>query len=619
MRKKMVYALVSTLVGVGMVLATTVGTLFAENYYVDAETGADENTGTSPEKAWKTLKNVNQHPFQPGDVISLRAGQVWRGTIRPTQSGEEGKPITYTRYGKGKNPALWGSVDLAKEELWTEVEPGIWATKPDDVEVKGDYAEFWTGNWSCYTEGAAKTSWKVKKTTSGKKVYTISTHEATKRDCDIQLNYATFKIEPEMGLRFCFRARLTQGNSEKNLLDDAKAQELVRAFRIIQATSPWGGFGSLVKSSWTVGEKWTEFDVVLRTTVTEMKNNARVSFFIGPMLPKDSEFSFMPVSVQRAEVKSVGLFREVGNIIMKKKGTENQKDSEITAWKRWGVDKLVDIGDYYYDIPNSRLYFKSDENPAHVYSMMEAAGKCNLFDLGKQHHILVEGLTFAYSGGHGLRGGPGCQHCVVRGNDFLWIGGSWLYTRGPIPTRYGNGIEFWEGNEDLLIENNYFYQIYDTAMTNQGPGAGVLKDMVWRGNRCEKCEQCYEIWFTSPDMTVESLTVENSDFRDSGFGWSHDQRPDKRATHFLAYGLEAKVGKIRYENNYLGRTKQHMVWFFNPRVSEFGLNHNEYVQPVENLEETPLFMWGGQPKEGVTFAKYRELTGNDKDSTLKNK
>ena len=80
----------------------------AENYYVDAQNGSDSNSGTSPETAWKTLRNVKRHEFQPGDSIYLHAGQVWRDHFRCTSSGEPGKPITYGVYGKGPKPALWG-------------------------------------------------------------------------------------------------------------------------------------------------------------------------------------------------------------------------------------------------------------------------------------------------------------------------------------------------------------------------------------------------------------------------------------------------------------------------------------------------------------------------------
>ena len=43
-------------------------------YYVDAEDGDDNNPGTSPEQAWKSLTKVTATTFQPGDQILLENG-----------------------------------------------------------------------------------------------------------------------------------------------------------------------------------------------------------------------------------------------------------------------------------------------------------------------------------------------------------------------------------------------------------------------------------------------------------------------------------------------------------------------------------------------------------------
>lgn len=585
----------------------------AENFYVDAQNGNDANSGTTPENAWKTLRNVNTHPFQPGDTIALRSGQVWREQILCRHSGRPGAPITYTSYGKGPKPELRGSLDMTRPELWERYAPGIWVTPEDKVRTLGSYPEFQEGNWHHYSEGKARTRWNVSKDEEGRTLCTLQTLQPTDRACDIQLTCSAFTLPQNHAFRLRCRVRLTKNGDETvNLMNEELAKKLAGTANLMMAGKPWSRYGTLSKSSVKAGNEWTEIELVFQGTVSETKTDGRISFFCGPLLPEGSTLSFIPLEAESVKIGSVGLFHDVGNIIMKKKGSQE----EICGWKRWELESLKEEGDYFHDLTENRLYFRSEKNPAELYSMMEAACRCNLIDLTASEHIIVDGLSMAYTGGHGLRGGPNCRHCIVRRNDFLWIGGSWLYTRGPIPTRYGNGVEFWSGNEDLLVEENYFFQVYDTAMTNQGPDAGELKKMVWRKNRCVNCEQCYEIWFTSPEMTVKSLTVAENDFRDSGFGWSHAQRPNKRAAHFLAYGFNAKAEKIEYVGNQLGRTKQHMLWFHHPRASEFHLDRNRYVQPTENVENIPLFYWGGQPADGVTFQRFRELTGNDQNSTL---
>jgi len=588
----------------------------AENYYVDAENGSDSNPGTSPDAAWKTLRNVKAQNFQPGDSIFLHAGQMWRDRVRCTVSGEPGKPITYAVYGEGPKPALRGSIDMTRTDFWTEVQPGIWATRADKIKFVRDYPEFGTARWNCYSENKAKTKWSVKKD-AREKSYSIECLKPTDRDCDIQLNCSAFKVPVESGLRFRFLIKLT-GADGKNLMTEDFASKFAGQARLIQAGHPWGGYSTLSGKSFKLTEDGAEIEVTLSTINVEEKEDGRLSFFIGPMLPEGSTFTIYPRGVEQVEIDRIGLFHDVGNIVMRRADADGKPTGDdVCGWKRWSVETLQDEGDYYHDLATNVLYFKSAKNPATVWAKMEAACRCNLFDVGNQHDIVLDGWEFAYSGGHGARGG-GAKRIIIRNCDFLWIGGSWLYTRGPVPTRYGNGIEFWSGNEDLLIEKNYFFQVYDTAMTNQGPDPGVLKNMVWRENRCEKCEQCYEIWLTSKEMTVESLVVEKSRFEDSGYGWSHAQRPDKRATHFLAYGFNCNVKSIEYRENYLGRSLQHMAWFHHPRMNEFRFNRNTYVIPGADPNTTPLFYWNGQPKEGVSFEKFRELTGNDQDSVFKN-
>ena len=51
----------------------------ATTYYVDAEGGDDNNAGTSPDQAWKTLDKVSATTFEPGDHILLRASSTWNG------------------------------------------------------------------------------------------------------------------------------------------------------------------------------------------------------------------------------------------------------------------------------------------------------------------------------------------------------------------------------------------------------------------------------------------------------------------------------------------------------------------------------------------------------------
>jgi hypothetical protein len=307
---------------------------------------------------------------------------------------------------------------------------------------------------------------------------------------------------------------------------------------------------------------------------------------------------------------------DVGNLIL-----ADASGKPSAGWKRWSVAELKRQGDFYADPlspgPGPRtVHLFSEKNPAEQYRSIEAAIRHNIIDAGGQSWFVVDGLECANTAAHGLAG-QGIRNAVIRNCRFVWIGGGHLYTRDQKHTRYGNGIEFWCACEDNLVENCFFAHVYDTAMTNQGPDACTVRNMVWRKNRIEFCEQAYEIWLSSEKSVVEGLVYEGNESYDCGFGWAHEQRPDKTATHLLAYALACKKLDIIYRNNTFCRTQGAFIWYFNKRLPEItACDGNTYRQAGEKVESMPLFRWVGQPATGLTFEQFREKTGFDKSSKL---
>ena len=314
---------------------------------------------------------------------------------------------------------------------------------------------------------------------------------------------------------------------------------------------------------------------------------------------------------------------DVGNIVCVAKGAS--PDAPTCCWKRWKRDELCTDGDYCHDLATGVVWLRSAVDPAAAYDRMELCRRICLLSVGRTAWLRVEGLAFLYTGAHGIVGAP-VQHLRVSGCTFGWIGGSllgmWPDDRGGrYPVRYGNGIEFWATghNLDIRLENNFFYEVYDTAMTNQGDREGVLERMVVASNCTVRCEQSYEIWFTSTNYLVKSIELFGNRFEDAGFGWSHAQRPNKNATHLLAYGFRPKVESISYHDNYFGRTKQCMFWWFQwPAIRHVKLDRNVYEQPgADAATWHGLFRWRGERSDcQPTWADYRRITGYDAHSTL---
>lgn len=120
-------------------LQTAGGTI----YYVNANTGSDSNSGTSPMAAWATVNKVNTSTFSAGDRILFARGQIHRtpeNGLKPPSSGSSGSPITFGSYDSGDgtdDPKIYGSAD-GTGMTWTQ-SGNIW--KSEAVNYNSDLAK----------------------------------------------------------------------------------------------------------------------------------------------------------------------------------------------------------------------------------------------------------------------------------------------------------------------------------------------------------------------------------------------------------------------------------------------------------------------------------------------
>ncbi len=85
-------------------------------YYV-SEDGNDENDGKSPETAWKTLEKVSFASLSEGDGVFFRRGDTFRGKLTTM------KGVTYSAYGEGTKPNIYGSLrDYSESEFWDKTD-----------------------------------------------------------------------------------------------------------------------------------------------------------------------------------------------------------------------------------------------------------------------------------------------------------------------------------------------------------------------------------------------------------------------------------------------------------------------------------------------------------------
>ena len=78
-------------------------------YYVDSKDGKDSNAGTAENKAFQTLKKVNELNLEPGDTVLLKKGSVFEDQalkFTKEDSGTAEAPVKVSTYGEGKRPQI---------------------------------------------------------------------------------------------------------------------------------------------------------------------------------------------------------------------------------------------------------------------------------------------------------------------------------------------------------------------------------------------------------------------------------------------------------------------------------------------------------------------------------
>lgn len=85
-----------------------IGESFGDQFYVDATSGSDDNSGLSANQPWKTLKKAGERMYQPGDKLLLKRGEVFEGSLEFTGEGRSDKPIFIDAYGNGSKPHIKG-------------------------------------------------------------------------------------------------------------------------------------------------------------------------------------------------------------------------------------------------------------------------------------------------------------------------------------------------------------------------------------------------------------------------------------------------------------------------------------------------------------------------------
>ena len=195
---------------------------------------------------------------------------------------------------------------------------------------------------------------------------------------------------------------------------------------------------------------------------------------------------------------------------------------------RSGSDLQGDLS-FYHDYSQKRIYLYCEGgNPGTRFDSVELS--LNMFAFSNENpakNITVLNLDFRNFGSHVLRP-MNCENFTVKNCSFSFVGGSiqWDYGKWRnYYTRLGNAVENWNACDGMTVENCYFNQMYDTAMTTQSNSNVTSKHITYQNNVVENTWFGVELW-TSSNVEFSFVSVSGNYFKNIGEGLT-SQRPDK--------------------------------------------------------------------------------------------
>ena len=271
------------------------------------------------------------------------------------------------------------------------------------------------------------------------------------------------------------------------------------------------------------------------------------------------------------QIWRVNLFDEtkfVGNTLAKDNNVGFiLADGEIRGFKYYKLEDCRTNWDFYCDYDSGYVYVLYPRNPNEADKEICFASGGGI-SLGTNSR--VSNLEIYGGGTHGMTGGHGAtdrlENAVATNIDIHDFGGAQLRSEEHFRIiRFGNGIEFWGGAKDVVVEDCRISNIYDVAITMQGFPAenSGWDNVIFRRNAMWGNQQSFEIWTNFENgVRVDNAGMTNCQFVDNicidaGRGWSYYPRHDRQnGAHLLFYATVVDKHDILVENNVFFDTRE---------------------------------------------------------------
>ena len=199
--------------------------------------------------------------------------------------------------------------------------------------------------------------------------------------------------------------------------------------------------------------------------------------------------------------------------------------------------------DFYYNLTDNQLYLYYDGgNPGEVFESIEFCVNTSVIDMKSADNVMFDNLCIKYTGKMGIDSLSINTGLSVMNCEFGWIGGS-LMEPGSSPTRYGNAIQIWGSAYNFVVDNCYFYQIYDAALTWQRKSSSntniksIADGIAFTNNVIEYCNYSIEYFYSEgkiEECYMKNITFSGNHMWYAGQGFCA-QRPKITASHIKSW------------------------------------------------------------------------------------
>lgn len=234
--------------------------------------------------------------------------------------------------------------------------------------------------------------------------------------------------------------------------------------------------------------------------------------------------------------------------------------------------EIVGAKKHFSEVLDTDLDFTCKDNCIFLYSIDNPSKRFNSIEIGDLTHIFrlppntnnvtIDNLTIKYTGGMGIQIDNNSENITIRNCEIGWIGGCYLPNYKDGKTRFGNGIEFWGGVNNALVENCWVYQIYDSGLSHQGSGSFAVENLVFRENLVEYTSfSSIEFWADyQKGSYMKNITYCDNILRFGGYGWGEIRRPYTHAFHILMLGDSYhKCINFKITNNIMELSKRSLL------------------------------------------------------------